>query len=415
VSLLLINAVVPLMAINHTNAPATSETHFSPVNHSYLGLFYRANSIFIKDADVCYSVPGLLIPLEGVVSLRNKENKQIDICSRVEVSPGTTIITGPTGSAELRWPDGTVVLIAPETELYLAKSCGVTTYLLSEDDIEQKSPKFLAGDELNLVTTFLMKDIIVHLPRGLIYGVMVPTKERHMGNEYPESLSHELDSISEGVKEQPVRVKVNMPWGVAGVRGTIWMNLVENSREITTVITGSVQLYSGEAGVLIEPGYYSGVEEKRGIPFAPQIMTSIEEEYWLRIKEWLFSAAYPDAVLPSFLDKGSNVNRPSEAIAHNADNAMEVNRSEDNYLTDDQEGSYTPVNQENGEYQPVYGRGQPVQGGFVPPGIGNLTPAAENIEPPGKGGVIPAMAGGLKPAGEPFNEIPDEDIASSDD
>ncbi|MCL6635993.1 MAG: Ig-like domain-containing protein, partial [Peptococcaceae bacterium] len=104
------------------------------------------------------------------------------------------------------------------------------------------------------------------------------------------------------------RVVVDMPWGVAGIRGTFWMNEVSARGQSTALITGKAVVTAGGKAVTVTGGQSTVITSSGARPTPPAALTQAEKQAWAAVKGWVTERAReiqdnvpappPPAVLP---------------------------------------------------------------------------------------------------------------------
>jgi len=230
------------------------------------------------------SIIGQLLYHKGQVSLHLPDGTELTVIETTDIEAGTRISTGPAGMAEIRWPDGSTIMIAENTEVTVTEALGFVRQ-------EQNEKIALSQELLPLQNELLDSDdqagveiasLQLKLETGTIYGSLIP-------------LSEELKELNEGLVENPYvrnpehdhRVVVDMPWGVAGIRGTVWMNKVEDGLEVTSVMTGIVVVSAGGDKVSVKPGEYTAIKGFGQKPALPAKMPFREMKQWQQVSAWV--------------------------------------------------------------------------------------------------------------------------------
>ena len=278
-----------------------------------------------------------LTTIRGEVILHSPTGKQTVVFDNPAVKTGSRITTGPDGEAKLTWPDGSSIMIEPDTELLIKETKGM--FAVSES---------FSGNNSKDVSDIELYFVSLVLEQGKIFGSLVPKDQ-----DVKELL---VDS------DQKVRMEVEMPWGVAGIRGTIWMNALEEDREVTSVLSGSVEVSSAGVSVLVKPGQLVSVDAETAKPGEPVDMDMDELDKWRNARSWVGDV------------KSSEAN-PSSAVFDRLENLPEKNN-----------GS---VNQ--GESAPGSSEEAPGQTGSAPGLSGDTPGQSGNV--PGKGATAPGQSG----------------------
>ena len=285
-------------------------------------------------------LPAKAVALQGDVYLLHGAEKELLSEEGAVVQAGVTLETGPDGLAELFWPDGSSILISHDTELRIEQALGSISGSYLENGLQA----------LEMETRIEYVRLV--LTKGTIYGFLVPTDE----------VDEESDKSG---FEEPVRVEVDMPWGVAGIRGTVWMNSLELNREITSVLTGSVQVTSAGVTVAVEPGQSVHISSKETPPGKPFMMQPDDLNAWQNAGEWVEKVISFEKNVQHDLIKSLN-------LSNGANNDNDSNEGKPD---------------------------SPGQGGSAPghtgdtPGLSGNTPGQNGSEPPGLSGNTPGLSG----------------------
>jgi len=274
----------------------------------------------LKAAPVLKDSLPRLTPLRGEVILHSPTGKQHVVLDQPAVKLGSIIITGPDSMAELNWSDGSSILIGADTRLAVVNSqekvldCAIN----SQGDIDKLSilgPN-ASADNYNELQLHQVRLI---LQKGTIYGELVPLEQ--------DEDEEEFGPVN---PDNKVRMEIEMPWGVAGIRGTVWMNAVKEDREITTVLSGEVTVTAAGVSVLVKPGQAAQVVGEKSKPDKPSEMMPDEFENWRDAREWL------NKVVPA---EDSRVQEVIEKLEKNSNNnGSSSNQPE----TDSEQSDNTP-------------------------------------------------------------------------
>lgn len=227
---------------------------------------------------------GTLVPVKGTVTVTQPDKQPEVVSSEVTCGAGTNIKTGA-GEAKLNFPDGSGLLLKPGTELTIKEAWGVVNFkrdgssvvVLDQLDLKLPSGKF----ESLASTYFYQKKILPKVSSSL--NLVTPTRVTRRG--LPAAAS-QIPWWKEASTKK-VRVRVDMPWGVTGVRGTFWYNEAETGGEITNVLDGETRVFAGGKTVDILAGMTTSVTGAESPPTRPTTMSSSEQQAWVLEKDWL--------------------------------------------------------------------------------------------------------------------------------
>ncbi len=243
---------------------------------------YHLNSLAGYESAETVSITGRLLYIKGQVRLVLPDGAEQTVITATDIEAGTKISTGPAGMAEIRWPDGSTIMIAENTELTVTEALGFVRQ--KEEKAPWEELLLLQGELVNSNDQAGIEIASLHLnlETGTIYGSLI-------------ALSEELKELNENLVERPSkrnpehdhRVVVDMPWGVAGIRGTVWMNKVEGGLEVTSVMTGVVIVSAGGDIVSVKPGEFTSVKGSGQKPDLPAAMPFREMKQWQQVSSWV--------------------------------------------------------------------------------------------------------------------------------
>jgi hypothetical protein len=178
-------------------------------------------------------LPGKLKVIKGSAVLKPSGSQTgKEITTEITLQDGDLIITAADSSAEISYPDGSSMLLQENTQLSVKESQG-RKYIKADGSEGQ------AVDWLNL-----------ELKEGVLFGALATT---HAGNTAVDTIGsgrdrqyllaslQPLDFVAandsgssdspwyQTAKTKKVKVKVDMPWGVAAIRGTFVRAAVDSS------------------------------------------------------------------------------------------------------------------------------------------------------------------------------------------
>jgi hypothetical protein len=267
-------------------AMATSYYQHGKTFNFEVGLpgLYTLTSQAGSESVTTVSITGQLLYHKGQVSLLLPDGTELTVVETTDIEAGTKISTGPAGMAELKWPDGSTIMIAENTELTVIEALGFVRQEQNEEKALLQGLLPLQGElsDSDDQAGVEIASLQLKLETGTIYGFLIP-------------LSDELKELNEGLVENPYkrnpehdhRVVVDMPWGVAGIRGTVWMNKVESGLEVTSVMTGVVNVSAGGDKVSVKPGEFTVVKGSGQKPALPATMHFREMKQWQQVRSWV--------------------------------------------------------------------------------------------------------------------------------
>ncbi|OQA10626.1 MAG: Internalin-A precursor [Firmicutes bacterium ADurb.Bin373] len=235
-----------------------------------LGPSLRANELTGKLRIIKGKV-ALTTPEEGLVS---------EISGETKVSAGAKISTFENSQAEITFDDGSGILIEANSEIIIKKSRG-NAYMRNDG-----SPG-VAVDRLEL-----------ELTKGKMSGALASRYDLP-GVRAAESGYVLLAGYGERQDvpwwEEPYtereRVVVDMPWGVAGIRGTYWMIDISSGSQSVSLIIGNAVVTAGGKTISITGDQCVVMQSAGGQPSSPAPLNAEQKEAWLALKDWVEARA----------------------------------------------------------------------------------------------------------------------------
>ena len=216
--------------------------------------------------------------------LKPKADNEVDARKGMTVSMGDKIRTGAGARMEISYPDGSSVLIKEKAEISVKETRG-RSYM------KQSGEPGIAVDWL-----------LIDLKKGTIFGALAtrpeteqksdqeaspPEKKTTLNKKLSGLLASRTDFTSlaantsspkktqwyQTAQQKKVKVKVDMPWGVAAIRGTfVRISVREDGRCEVGCLTGSAELSNEQGSVELSGGQHS---ELTGADTSPQPGTGL--------------------------------------------------------------------------------------------------------------------------------------------
>jgi hypothetical protein len=203
--------------------------------------------------------------------------------------------TGASGLADITFPDGTGLRLEKNSQFVLKEARGRT--YIKPDGTPGTALEWLAVD----------------LKSGKMFGALATGAEANNNSNNTgssgktagvQARAMDLGNLSEnlvrtaaaaakplpwwqqsGVKR--TKVKVDMPTGVAAIRGTFWDNKVNpDGSFVTTLLTGSAEITAGGQTVDLNAGQRTEVAASGAPPAPPAPLTTEDKKEWVAQKEW---------------------------------------------------------------------------------------------------------------------------------
>ena len=205
----------------------------------------------------------------------------------MELQPGDTINTGAFGNVDITFPDGTGLRLEENTQLTVKESRG-RSYI---------KPDGSAGTAVEWLA--------VELKQGKVFGALATNVEASGSTVQAMSLGNLFENRvraaaiatkplpwwkQSGVKR--TKVKIDMPTGVAAIRGTFWENSVKPDGSFTTsLLIGTAEVTSGGNSVDLTAGQRTEVDKTGDPPAAPKPLTQEDKKEWVKQKDWAVQRA----------------------------------------------------------------------------------------------------------------------------
>jgi hypothetical protein len=272
----------------------TENNSFKPDQAFKRGDLARALSLLITKAPDLnqQELIGQLKVKTGTVDLKRAGSEKTQTINTTSiVRKGDTVFTGKNGEAEINYPDGSGILLKPNSQLIIKTSIG-RAYIVK------------GGKPGTAV-----EDLQLELTDGKLFGALASkytgkeetkeeTEKTASYNKYGQIASRDKNFglMAAKTSEQPwyktaekkkVKVKVDMPWGVAAIRGTFWGNTVSNTRCSMSLLEGDGELSGGGLTRLLLRAQSCFISTKGGTPSPSSSMSPSEAREWLLIRDWV--------------------------------------------------------------------------------------------------------------------------------
>lgn len=251
---------------------------------------------------------GMLTVKKGQATVTGKGGISSAVTGETTVGFGDKIVTGDACQAEISFDDGSGFLIEAGAELEIVKAQGFN-YMrkngspgVAVDKLEVKLTKGrifgslanryentaqpAGGNKTASLGGIEGTDVILastELPPGLA-GILLAQ------NEAGESGNQEVQWWAEPYTERE-RVTVDMPWGVAGIRGTFWTNLVDALGQSTALITGHATVTANGQTVSLSNQQSTTITSSGAIPAPPAGLSEADRQAWTTVATWVTERA----------------------------------------------------------------------------------------------------------------------------
>lgn len=235
----------------------------------------------IRPENMAVPLPIILTPLAGKVMLKELDGEFIKITADTRCGKGATIKTAAGGRAELRFPDGSGLMLEENTTLTVKKVLGQAT-------------AWTDGSERAVLDC-----LEIDLCTGRIFGFAAVYRQTGTATA-PPVLNTTTDRPEDTIESTPwwrqvsaarSRVCVNMPWSTAEIKGTLWMNEVRPDRQTTNVINGLVRVTAAGHAANVLAGQTTAVHAPATPPAQPVHLPVAEQVIWREAKQWVYQRA----------------------------------------------------------------------------------------------------------------------------
>ena len=233
---------------------------------------------------------GEISNINGDIRLIRAE-KILTLTGDIEVLKGDSIQSGNDSKATISYPDGSSALIEENTTITVKESIG-------RNYIQMDGTPAVAIDYLNL-----------DVRAGTLYGALAKRgNEENSGSSEqsatPVSLFASRSSIPQlaaaeagnawykTARKQKVKVKVDMPWGVAAIRGTFFKVTVSQDGSCkVSCLTGSADVSSAQGTVPLGANQSSAIIGEGQAPSEAGEMDSNEVQGFNNEQQWIVNTA----------------------------------------------------------------------------------------------------------------------------
>jgi len=274
--------------------PSQDGNSFYPDQDFMRGDLARALAVLLtKEPDLSKAslVASLKVKSGDVFLTKALSTKEDKITGTIAMNIGDTVKTGANGEAELGFADGTGLLLKNNTTLVLKEgqgrsyikkngNPGVSVDLL---EVELKQGKLFGALASNsgTVSTPVQQD---QKKTSFITNKLASLKD---AAALLFAAADKADPWYKTAENKKVKVKVDMPWGVAAIRGSFWNNFVDAKSNSTVLLEGVAEVTAGGQTVSLPPGQSSNVGSAGSAPSAPAPMSAAQKSEWQQNKDWV--------------------------------------------------------------------------------------------------------------------------------
>ncbi|MDD3363480.1 MAG: S-layer homology domain-containing protein [Syntrophomonas sp.] len=246
------------------------------------------------------SLEGKLKPQTGTITIKDINNQEKTITTETTIKIGDTITTDSQGTAELDYPDGSSMLLKENTQINVKESIG-RKYIRTDGQegtaVESLGLDIKKGTMLGALATkhedqkSLEKTDNINSPTGQSYQ----TNDQLIASREGWELLADNSEAPQWWKvagTKRVKIKVDMPWGVAAVRGTFFMISVSpNGESIVGCLTGNTEVTNGGQTVPLTGNQSTQITQQNVPPSSPAPMPAAVAQQFVQATEWIQTTA----------------------------------------------------------------------------------------------------------------------------
>ncbi|MHB9093561.1 MAG: S-layer homology domain-containing protein [Eubacteriales bacterium] len=252
------------------------------------GSLARALAVLLTEDPTLYetSLTNKLKVIKGTVTVTRADGKAPEtIKDSTEIKLGDAINVGSASSAELVFPDGTGLRLEENTDFKLKEAKGRS--YMKPDGTPGTSVEWLAVD----------------LKVGKVFGALATRAETAGSEQAAETPQAGTAGFGRTrvttaaastvlpwwkvAKTKRTKVKIDMPTGVAAIRGTFWETVVTPFGTISfNTLTGEATLTAGGRTTTLAGEQRTEVTEAGAPPTPPAPLTTEDKQNWVALKEW---------------------------------------------------------------------------------------------------------------------------------
>ncbi|MDD2620202.1 MAG: S-layer homology domain-containing protein, partial [Syntrophomonadaceae bacterium] len=245
------------------------------------------------------SMEGKLKTVEGSVTIQSAGSKsEIEVKTESAVKAGDIIKTGAKSSAELNYPDGSSMLLKENTQITIVESIG-RKYLKIDGnegtavdwlDIKLKQGTMLGGLATKHETT-KTENPVTNKTTGQVYR-MGSQLIASMGGWELLAAESQQPPWYVASQQKKVKVKVDMPWGVAAVRGTfVAITVTPTGQSTVSCLTGDAEVTNGGTTVPLSGNQSTQVTQAAAPPPPPAPLPPAELQQFIQAQTWMAQTA----------------------------------------------------------------------------------------------------------------------------
>ncbi|MGE5391799.1 MAG: 6-bladed beta-propeller [Deltaproteobacteria bacterium] len=230
---------------------------------------------------------GRIKEIKGTATLTRQGEEQV-LKENSPIYTGDQIKTGVSSSVRIDYPDGSSNLLDQNTRIEIKRSDGRSC-------IKQDGSMGIAVEYLNL-----------DLKQGTMYSTLAA---RHEAEEIRTSQSNKLAALEsfknlavndsspniwyKTAEKKKVKVKVDMPWGIAAIRGTyIKVSVYPDGKCKVACLTGDAEISGNEgSSVAVNGGQTGRIDGENEAPQSSGPLTAQDKQEFDQHQDWILNTA----------------------------------------------------------------------------------------------------------------------------
>lgn len=234
----------------------------------------------------------------GEVKVSRAGQEAVTLSGSRQVGAGDTIETLPGATAEINYPDGSSLLLKAGSVLTIKESVGRAYIKHNGQSGTAVDSLYL---ELQTGTMFGALSSLAAAGSTDAQATSSPASEAaqqvalKQGSSLLAAATSRFDLLAAGeipwyktARQEKVKVTVDMPWGVAAIRGSFWQNIVNNDGSgFMSQLEGNGSVTSGGQTVNLSPGQATAGSGAGAPPTPPAPMTPSQLSQWAQQQSWV--------------------------------------------------------------------------------------------------------------------------------
>lgn len=301
-------AIATGLASGMVGLSADGQNYFPDAPFSRIDMAHALGILLTHDPDLsASSLPGKLKVIQGkitVIKAGSQTGEQLEL--ETTVNQGDTIITGKGASAELNYPDGSSILIKENSQIKIEAAQGrkyvqtngqegIAVDWLNMDMQQGSMFAAIATKHEGLKSTDNNENSSTN-PASRIINKKPITLASLDGHEFIASADSERENQEtpwyQFNEKKKVKLKVDMPCGVAGIRGTfVLISVYPDGHATVSCLTGDAEVSNAANTVTLGQNQSTTISAAGTAPGAATTMTATEVQQFNQVQNWIVRTA----------------------------------------------------------------------------------------------------------------------------